>query len=64
MDICKESVKAANDYSDFITLMRIYSSKIYNYNPDEIIAIKVLDDNNRVVKVKFADGYVVKKCQG
>lgn len=63
MDICKEPVKAAMDCSDFITLMSIYGGKICSYNPDEIIDIKVLDDNNRVVKVKFADGYVVKNVR-
>lgn len=60
MDIFKEPVKATMDCSDFITLMSIYGTKMRSYNPDEIIDIKVLDDNNRVVKVKFADGYVVK----
>lgn len=68
MDIFKEPVKARMDCSDFIPLMSIYGTKIYgtkmcNYNPDEIIDIKVLDDNNRVVKVKFADGYVVKNVR-
>lgn len=63
MDIFKEPVKATMDCSDFITLMSIYGTKMRSYNPDEIIDIKVLDDNNRVVKVKFADGYVVKNVR-
>lgn len=63
MDIFKEPVKAAMDCSDFITLTSIYGTKMRSYNPDEIIDIKVLDDNNRVVKVKFADGYVVKNVR-
>lgn len=63
MNICKEPVKAAVDCSDFITLMGIYSAKMRGYNPDEIIDIKVLDDNNRVVKVEFGDGYVVKNVR-
>lgn len=64
MDICKEPVKAAMDCIDPITtLMSIYGVKMRSYNPDEIIDIKVLDDNNRVVKVKFADGYVVKNVR-
>ena len=63
MDICKEPVKAAMDCSDFITLMSIYGAKMCSYTPDKIIDIKVLDDNNRVVKVEFADGYVVKNVR-
>lgn len=63
MDIFKGPVKATMDCSDFITLMSIYGTKMRSYNPDEIIDIKVLDDNNRVVKVKFADGYVVKNVR-
>lgn len=63
MDICKEPVKAAMDCSDFITLMSIYGAKMRSYNPNEIIEIKVLDDNNRVVKVEFSDGYVVKNVR-
>ena len=63
MDICKEPVKAAMDCSEFVTLMGIYGAKMRGYNPDEIIDIKVLDDNNRVAKVGFADGYVVKNIR-
>lgn len=63
MDICKEPVKKAIDWNDFTRMMGIYGAKMLSYNQDEIIDIKVLDDNNRVVKIGFADGCVVKNVR-
>lgn len=63
MDIFKEPVKARMDCSDFITLMSTYGTKMYSYNPNEIINVRVLDNNNRVVKIGFADGQVIKNVR-
>nr|DAE33708.1 MAG TPA: hypothetical protein [Bacteriophage sp.] len=64
MDTRKTTVMPAVDCSSFIGAFDAYSTLVLStYNPNEIINVRILDGNNRVVEIGFADGQVVKNVR-
>lgn len=60
MDIC---VKTLESNEDIMKTIEAYGALLKSCNPNEIIDVRILDYNNRVVKVGFADGKVIKNVR-
>lgn len=51
------------DTLNLTAAMDAWTKLVAAYTPNTIINVRVLDDNNRVVKIGFADGQVIKNVR-